>query len=517
MAGSVALRRTRHHGRPPGRDRRRGHRPRAAGPAPLLGPDREGEPAAGRLPAAGHAERSRPTSSASTRSFRASKERVEPARRAALGRRAADVRDRARAHEPPAAPPHRRAVPRARAARRGPPARPHHADQRGGHDRAPRRAGRPGRPRARAPRLRPRDGPHRPVRTRRRAPRRPAHPAGVPRASDGGDGAGLAPTAAGRALLALFFATVAVFADLYVTQPILPLLSQRVRRARADGGAHGLGRRPHDRARLERVGPARGRLRPQARDGRELRAARRPDVPLRRGADAPGPRPPARRCRASSCRASRPSPWPTSATSSPARALGPAVGGWVAASVLGGLTGRVGSGWIASHFSWRAPFLVFGAVTLVAALGDGAFLPRLAAPGPAVSVGLRVPRDGWAPPEPPARRRLPDRRLGVLRVHRDLHVPPLLPHRRRRSASRRRSISAVYLVYGAGVLTSVARRADLSGRFGRRALMADRLPRSRRAPRSSEPRAARSRSSILVASSSSASGCSSSRARPRPS
>ena len=29
-----------------------------------------------------------------------------------------------------------------------------------------------------------------------------------------------------RALLALFFATVAVFADLYVTQPILPLLSR---------------------------------------------------------------------------------------------------------------------------------------------------------------------------------------------------------------------------------------------------------------------------------------------------
>ena len=29
-----------------------------------------------------------------------------------------------------------------------------------------------------------------------------------------------------KALLALFFATVAVFADLYVTQPILPLLSR---------------------------------------------------------------------------------------------------------------------------------------------------------------------------------------------------------------------------------------------------------------------------------------------------
>lgn len=56
--------------------------------------------------------------------------------------------------------------------------------------------------------------------------------------------------------------------------------------------------------------------------------------------------------------------------------LGPKVGGWIAASVAGGLTGRVGSGLIASWIHWRAPFLVFGAWTLVAAWALGRMLPE---------------------------------------------------------------------------------------------------------------------------------------------
>ncbi len=55
--------------------------------------------------------------------------------------------------------------------------------------------------------------------------------------------------------------------------------------------------------------------------------------------------------------------------------LGPKVGGWIAASVAGGLTGRVGSGLIASWIHWRAPFLFFGVWTLVAALALGRMLP----------------------------------------------------------------------------------------------------------------------------------------------
>ena len=60
-------------------------------------------------------------------------------------------------------------------------------------------------------------------------------------------------------------------------------------------------------------------------------------------------------------------------------ALGPAVGSYVAASVLGGLTGRVGSGLDrGAHSSWRGPFLFFGSVTLLGAVGDGARPPRVA-------------------------------------------------------------------------------------------------------------------------------------------
>ena len=56
--------------------------------------------------------------------------------------------------------------------------------------------------------------------------------------------------------------------------------------------------------------------------------------------------------------------------------LGPKVGGWIAASVAGGLTGRVASGLIASLIHWRAPFLFFGLTTLGAAVALGRLLPR---------------------------------------------------------------------------------------------------------------------------------------------
>ena len=106
---------------------------------------------------------------------------LRPDGRAPVRRRAADVRDRAGPHGPPAPPPHRRAVPWSRPARRRPPPRPHLADQREGDDRPPRRAGRSGRPRACPPGIRPRDRPDRPGRAGGGTPRRPAHPAGVPR------------------------------------------------------------------------------------------------------------------------------------------------------------------------------------------------------------------------------------------------------------------------------------------------------------------------------------------------
>lgn len=58
------------------------------------------------------------------------------------------------------------------------------------------------------------------------------------------------------------------------------------------------------------------------------------------------------------------------------RALGAAVGGWIAANVAGGLVGRVASGLIAETFGWRAAFGCFAALTLTCALMMAAALPR---------------------------------------------------------------------------------------------------------------------------------------------
>lgn len=57
-------------------------------------------------------------------------------------------------------------------------------------------------------------------------------------------------------------------------------------------------------------------------------------------------------------------------------ALGRAVGGWIAANVAGGLTGRIASGLIADLLGWRAVFGCFGVLTLLCALLMLLALPR---------------------------------------------------------------------------------------------------------------------------------------------
>lgn len=57
------------------------------------------------------------------------------------------------------------------------------------------------------------------------------------------------------------------------------------------------------------------------------------------------------------------------------RALGGVVGGWIAANVAGGLVGRVASGVITDLLGWRAVFVVFALLTLAAALVMAALLP----------------------------------------------------------------------------------------------------------------------------------------------
>jgi YNFM family putative membrane transporter len=60
--------------------------------------------------------------------------------------------------------------------------------------------------------------------------------------------------------------------------------------------------------------------------------------------------------------------------------LGSVVGGWIAANVAGGLVGRVASGVITDFFGWRAVFVCFGVLTLVGALLLAATLPGDARP-----------------------------------------------------------------------------------------------------------------------------------------
>ncbi len=60
----------------------------------------------------------------------------------------------------------------------------------------------------------------------------------------------------------------------------------------------------------------------------------------------------------------------------PPRRLGAVVGGWIAATVAGGLAGRVLSGLITDLLGWRAAFAFFGVVTLLCALAMALSLPR---------------------------------------------------------------------------------------------------------------------------------------------
>ncbi len=57
--------------------------------------------------------------------------------------------------------------------------------------------------------------------------------------------------------------------------------------------------------------------------------------------------------------------------------LRPVVGGLIAASVVGGLLGRVGAGAITAHADWRTAFLAFALLTALAAVGVGRELSPL--------------------------------------------------------------------------------------------------------------------------------------------
>jgi len=56
-------------------------------------------------------------------------------------------------------------------------------------------------------------------------------------------------------------------------------------------------------------------------------------------------------------------------------ALGRSVGAWIAANVAGGLLSRVASGILTDFFDWHTPFLLFGVLTLVCAIWMAVTLP----------------------------------------------------------------------------------------------------------------------------------------------
>jgi len=183
------------------------------------------------------------------------------------------------------------------------------------------------------------------------------------------------PISTGRIALALNFAAIAVFADLYVTQPILPILSQRFGVSAGTAGltisvavlmiagisaAYGfmsdiLGRKPVMVAAcvLLALPTFLCALAPSFKVLLVFRALQ--------GLLIPGVTAVAVAYLGDHYAGAE---------------LGPKVGGWIAASVAGGLTGRVGSGLIASWIHWRAPFVVFGAWTLIAAWALGRMLPE---------------------------------------------------------------------------------------------------------------------------------------------
>ncbi len=271
-----------------------------------------------------------------------------------------------------------------------------------------------------------------------------------------------------KALLALFFATVAVFADLYVTQPILPLLSHEFGVAAPTAAltisvvvlmialfsnaygplADAWGRKPVMVASCAALAVP------------TFLCAVAPTFPLLvvlrglQGLLMPGV-------------AAVAVAWIGDEYAG--AALGPAVGSYVAASVLGGLTGRVGSGWIAAHSSWRAPFVVLGAVTLLGSVAMARNLP--ASPR---STGLSV-RHAFRE----MARHLENRRIvgglvigfcvffGFIAVFTYLPYYLTAPPFGLSLAK----VSGVYLVYVAGIATSWA-AGRAAERFGRRAIMA---------------------------------------------
>ena len=179
----------------------------------------------------------------------------------------------------------------------------------------------------------------------------------------------------GKSLLALYAATVAVYSDLYVTQPFLPVLSRRFDVAPATAGLSV----SVVVLMIALVSPIWGSLSDTA--GRKpviVASAALLSVPTILAAFAPsfGVLLVLRSLQGLLIPGLTAVAVALLGDHFHGSALPPKVAAWIGASVVGGLTGRVVSGYLAAWLDWRAPFLVFGVLTAAGAAGMALLLPK---------------------------------------------------------------------------------------------------------------------------------------------
>jgi YNFM family putative membrane transporter len=174
------------------------------------------------------------------------------------------------------------------------------------------------------------------------------------------------PEAGGRGTLALYLGTVAAYADMYLTQPILPLLSREFGVGPARAGFTVSAVVLAIAAASSFYGPLSdvlGRKRVMVgatvlRSAATLACAFAPSFGMLVGLRAvQGALVPGMTAVVVAYAGDRYRP----------RELGSVVAGIIAASVVGGLVGRVLGGWIAAHAGWRSAFVAFSFSSLLAA------------------------------------------------------------------------------------------------------------------------------------------------------
>jgi YNFM family putative membrane transporter len=271
-----------------------------------------------------------------------------------------------------------------------------------------------------------------------------------------------------RSLLALNFAAVAVFSDLYITQPILPILSARFGVSPATAGLSV----SIVVLAIAAVSPVWGSLSDAVGRRRVIVASTALlAVPTLLAALAPsfgvllvfralqGILIPGLTAVAVALLGDHFSGAPLAAR----------VAGWIGATVVGGLSGRVLSGVIGTFLDWHAPFVLFGLLTAVAAILLARTLPE--SPRPASVRPLPDPREMLVHFR--SRRLVGAFLIGGTVLFAFIAVFTFLPYYLTAPPFNlsTATVSSFYFAYVAGVITSLL-VPRFSGRIRERSLMA---------------------------------------------